>query len=378
MAEKVLVGMSGGVDSAVAACLLKKEGYEVIGIHMRFWSEKPPGGADAETGSLRRENKCCSIESWELAAEIARKIGIPFHVLDLEAEFREKIVDYYLQEQSSSLTPNPCIECNRLIKFGKFLEARENYGAAYVATGHYVRRVERKLGTEIEYRLLTALDPAKDQSYFLYTLNQEKLKHVLFPLGDYTKAEVRKMAGRFGLDFINQKKESQNLCFIPEKTPEAFLKRNLPASLYKPGPICTVEGREVGRHEGLPNYTIGQRRGIKIGGIKGQDSGDADPWYVAGFDSEKNRLIVGREKDLFHRRLPLRKVNFIGESVSGGVEAKIRFRSPSCPANVRLLEGGRAEVEFERGQRAVTPGQSVVFYRGEELLGGGIIEKCDI
>jgi tRNA-specific 2-thiouridylase len=364
--------MSGGVDSSVAACLLKEQGYDVIGIHMRFWSET----VDQNGQPIKKmENKCCSIESWELAAEIAKKIGIPFHILDLEENFKEKIVDYYLEEQQNALTPNPCVECNRHIKFGLFLDALKKFGADYVSTGHYLIRKEVKEGSKIHYRLYSAKDTAKDQSYFLYTLNQEKLKHVLFPIGEYTKPEIRILAEKFGINFINKKKESQNLCFIPEKDPSGFLKRNLPASAIRPGPIVTVEGKVVGEHRGLPLYTIGQRKGIGLGGIAELGGAAGEPWFVVRKDQNNNSLIIGRESDLYNKTLRLKKITFVDREFDGQIEAKIRFRSPAAPAELIIKENNRGEIIFKNAQRAVTPGQSVVFYIDNELLGGAVIEK---
>ncbi len=411
MKKKVLVGMSGGIDSSVTACLLQKQGYEVVGVHMRFWSEK-----DIED-KIRRENRCCSIESWELAAEIAKKIGIEFHVLDVEKEFKETIVDYYLTDIKNGNTPNPCIECNRRIKFGAFLELMERMGADYVATGHYVRRVERQIAedcapadksadgedgntrgkSKTKYELWTAADKAKDQSYFLYTLTQEKLAHTLFPLGEYTKPEVRKMAAEFGIDFINKKKESQDICFIPEETPGPFLQRNLDKSAFEPGPIMSVDGVRLGMHRGLPLYTIGQRKGIGLGGIKGDAEGE--PWYVTGADVANNTLIVGKEKDLYKKSVRLKEVTFIDEPIEGDLEVKIRYRSVACAAKLQLdlensqnsfgvglpgqtgdsfgasLKAQTGILEFANPQRAVTAGQSAVFYRGEQVIGGGVMES---
>ena len=372
MSKKVLVGMSGGVDSSVAACLLKEQGFEVIGVHMRFWSESVgPDGKPVK----KLENKCCSIESWEMAAEIAKKIQIPFHILDLEEDFKEKIVDYYLQEQQNALTPNPCVECNRYIKFGQFLNALKRFDADFVATGHYAIKKEFKTGGETRYRLYCAKDAAKDQSYFLYTLNQEKLKHILFPVGEYTKPEIRVLAEKFGINFINKKKESQNLCFIPEKDPAEFLKRNLPKSAFKPGPIVTVDGKVVGEHRGLPLYTIGQRKGIGLGGTAGLGGSSTEPRYVIRLDQKNNSLIIGGEADLYQKIISLKKITFVDQTADGLVEAKIRFQSPAAPAELKLDGFERGEITFNEAQRAVNPGQSVVFYRGNQLLGGGVIEN---
>lgn len=367
---KVLVGMSGGVDSSVTACLLQEQGYEVIGIHLRFWTD--PTIFSEEEKHKFPQNKCCTLEGLAKTRRVAHKLGIPFYVLNFEDAFKTEVIDYFIEGYESGITPNPCIECNRNIKFGLFLQKMKELGADYIATGHYARVHQKEDGT---YELLKAKDITKDQSYFLYTLTQEKLKHTLFPIGEYTKKEVRELAKKFGINEVNNQKESQNLCFFPEKTHGPFLKRHLNKKSFVPGPIKTVEGDIIGEHKGLPHYTIGQRKGLGIGGIKGYEHLEGQGWYVIRLDKADNALIVGQDKHLFHENLQANNLSFVsGKAPEQNlkIEAKIRARFPQQKGTVSF-NNGEAVVDFERPQRAITPGQSVVFYEGERVLGGGVI-----
>lgn len=323
--KKIIVAMSGGVDSSVAAALLKKQGYDVVGVFMKFWKE--PGAG--------RENLCCSARARLDAKRVAIKLGIPFYVLDAQKEFKKRVVDYFIKEYNRGRTPNPCIECNKWIKF-RFPN---------MATGHYARV---KNG-----RLFVAKDKQKDQSYFLWTLKQNQLKRILFPIGDYTKKEVREMAKKWDLPVFN-KKDSQNICFT---APRRSLKT-------KAGNIITIDGKKVGEHQGLTFYTIGQRKGIKVGGI--------GPFYVVKKDFKNNALIVSNlEKDLLKKEMVVKNVNWIsGKQYSGKCKVKIRSMAPMTAAIIK-----RNKIIFDKEQRAITPGQSAVFYRGNEVLGGGIIKK---
>jgi len=384
--------MSGGVDSSVTACLLKEQGYDVIGIHLRFWVD--PEVPAYEDGTKFPQNKCCTLEGLTRTRQVAAKLGIPFYVLNFEDSFKEKVVDFFVDGYAQGITPNPCIECNRTIKFGLFLQKMKELGADYIATGHYARIQEKKQNGRIKYELLKAKDTAKDQSYFLYTLTQEKLKHILFPIGDFTKPQVREMANKYGIPEMNQQKESQNLCFFPESKHGPFLQRYMKKHAFTHGPIITVSGQKIGEHNGLPNYTIGQRKGLAVGGIKGNQ--DGTPWYVVRIDQANNALIVGQDLDLFSEKLTAHTLNFIDDEFTGiagqdfeksgkfEVAAKIRSRFPEQPAVCAFIDGKAAnanvrgsknilEVKFNRPQRAITPGQSVVFYDGEKVLGGGII-----
>lgn len=338
--------MSGGVDSAVAAALLKKQGFQVLGVFMRFW--KSP-----QKGSMERWNRCCSLEAEQRAREVARVIGIPFYVFNFEKEFKKRIVDRFLAEYRAGLTPNPCVVCNQEIKFGLLLEKSLALGAQHLATGHYVRRQGKKT--------LRGLDPEKDQSYFLWRLNQQQLSRVLFPVGGYKKPHVRALAKKFKLP-VAETPESQEICFVPETVNE-FLKR-----YFKPktGKIVDVSGKVLGQHQGLIFYTIGQRKGIGLA---------QGPYWVKDRDFKKNLLIVTKtQKDLLKKELFFENANWLSSKSPKfplKVTAKIRYRAKLAPAVVYKNQ----RVVFRQPQRAVTPGQSVVFYRGQELLGGGVISR---
>jgi len=363
--RRVIVAISGGVDSSVAAALLKNQGFNVAGVFMKFWS--PMGSA--------KENRCCTLESEKRAKLIAKKLDIPFYVFNFEKEFKRKVVDYFLKEHKTGVTPNPCVVCNKEIKFGLLLEKALKLGTDYVATGHYAttRKVKNKK-EEIIYKLLKGRDKQKDQSYFLWELNQRQLKHVLFPVGGYTKFQVRKLAEEFNLPTAKTK-ESQEVCFINTKIRD-FLGKYLKT---KPGNIVDAKGKILGSHQGLWFYTIGQRKGIGVA--------SKTPYYVLRKDVKSNELVITqKENDLLQKELKLGDINWIsGEApkLPLKVQVKIRYRSQSVPAIVftrRSLGGGGRQkssksyiVRFEKPQRAITPGQSVVFYKNEELLGGGII-----
>ena len=347
--KKVIVAMSGGVDSSVAAAFLKKQGFDVVGIFMRFWAAPD----EKVSGST---NKCCSLEAYNDARRVANKLGIPLYTLNMKVPFKKLVVNYFLKEYQAGRTPNPCIECNRFIKFGELLRKAKAIGADYVATGHYARVRGGKL--------LKGKDSEKDQSYFLYTLTEEKLKHLLFPVGDYIKPRVRQMAKKFGLP-VHAKKDSQEVCFVGASL-KKFLKKYLKV---KVGKIVELEsGKVLGKHDGLPFYTIGQRRGLKLGG---------GPWYVVRVDTKKNILIVSRDqKKLLSKELVVKKINWVsGDAPKLPLRAKvkIRYKHKEAPCMIRKIKNN-FKIIFDKPQRAVTPGQSVVFYRGDEVLGGGIIK----
>jgi len=342
--------MSGGVDSSVAAALLKRAGFDVVGVFLKIH----------ELLSLK--------ESEKRAKKVAKSLRIPLLVLDLKKEFKKKIINCFLEEIRNGNTPNPCIICNKEIKFTKLLEIAKKMKADFVATGHYARK--RELKTENSklktYHLYKGKDKNKDQSYFLWKLNQQQLKSILFPVGNYTKAQIRKMAKKFKLQF-SKTPESQEICFI-EKDINDFLYRYLKS---QPGKIVNERGEMLGKHRGLHFYTIGQRKGIQV--FEG-------PWYVLEKDSKRNFLIVTKnEKDLEKKELIAKDINWTSGNIPKfplKLKTKIRSRSFLVSAKIFKIDDATLKVLFDRPQRAITPGQSVVFYKGEELLGGGIIKSA--
>ena len=353
--ERIAVGMSGGVDSSVAALLLKRQGYDVVGLFMKNWEDDD----DDEYCSTREDLVDC--------ASVAETIGIDLEVVNFSAEYKERVFSTFLSEYSAGRTPNPDVLCNAEIKFKAFLDHAMRLGAARIATGHYARVREG----DGHYRLLKAHDLAKDQSYFLHRLNQGQLSRVLFPLGELRKTEVRRMAKEAGLHNF-AKRDSTGICFIGERPFRAFLNRYLPT---KPGPMRTPEGRTVGEHVGLSFYTIGQRKGVGIGGMKNTRGG---AWYVCGKDLDKNELIVVQGHDhplLLSHRLRAGDLAWVSDVPRNdkAYSAKTRYRQSDADCRVRD-DGKGIEVEFTAPQWAVTPGQSVVVYEGDACLGGGVIQ----
>lgn len=348
--EKVVIAMSGGVDSSVAAALLKDQGYEVIGLFMRFWKDSK--------GKKSVENQCCSFEAFSDAKKVAQKLDIPIYTIDLKIPFKEYVVDYFLKEYASGKTPNPCIECNRFVKFSDFSKYAKAIKAKYIATGHYARKVKYKG----EYKLLKGKDKNKDQSYFLYTLKQKQLESILFPVGGYNKSEIRKIAKKYNLPVFD-KKDSQEVCFVGNNI-ESFLKKWLK---MKEGDIVELETKKVlGKHKGLPLYTIGQRKGLSFGG---------GPYYVVKLDTKKNRLFVTKnEKELLGKELKLKKVNFLAKpKFPLKAVTKIRYGHKGASSTLRK-EKNSYKIVFNKPQRAITPGQSAVFYQNDTVIGGGIIK----
>lgn len=351
---RVVVAMSGGVDSSVAAALLVEQGYEVIGIMMRLWSE-PAEGAMAPA------NRCCTPDQMMDARRVAAHLGIPFYVIDVRDHFRRSIVQFFLDEHAAGRTPNPCIECNRQIRFTYLLDRAMALGADFLATGHYAR-VEHNQGV---YRLLQGIDAGKDQSYVLHMLGQSHLARVLFPIGGYTKSEVRALAGVHGLS-VAGKHDSQDLCFLKDGDYRGFLRRYGDGGA-QPGAIVESDGRVLGQHTGLPDYTIGQRKGLPIS--------SGEPLYVLGKDAANNVLVVGSRAALGRERLMARQVNWIGGAPPGPVAAEVKIRYKAAPARATVVPGphDRAEVLLEEPAYGVTPGQAIVFYDGHVCLGGGLI-----
>ena len=357
MAERVVVAMSGGVDSSVTAALLKKRGYDVIGVTLRLWEE--PSSCQIEN-----EKACCSLSNVDDAKAVASILGIPHYTLDFRQIFQQDVIDYFVQSYAKGQTPNPCIACNRYIKFGLLWEKAAQLGADYLATGHYARvawNEERGL-----YELHRGADHHKDQSYVLYQLTQALLPHVMFPMADLEKSQTRELAREFGLPVFN-KAESQDICFIPDNDYKRFLQERIPKS-FRPGDFVDQAGHVVGRHKGIPCYTIGQRRGLNLGGPGGA-------LYVTSLDIPHNRVVVGPGEALFTKTVAAQDVSWVEwDHCSEPFRAlgKIRYAAKEGPCLVRP-EGNHIFVEFDEPQRAVTPGQALVLYDGDRVLGGGVI-----
>jgi len=349
---RAVVAMSGGVDSSMAAVLLKEAGYGVIGATMQIWPGEAP---DKDIFGA-----CGGLEAIEAAARVAHRLGIPHYVIDLREVFSQKVIADFSREYRLGRTPNPCIRCNKYIKFGALLQKAGEMGADFMATGHYAR-IDHAPGG---YRLLKAIDRSKDQSYFLYTLGQSELKQLLFPLGNHYKTEIKKEAAKLGLP---TRAESQDICFIPDNDLGAFIASHVP---LEPGDIVDTEGNILGKHTGLARFTVGQRQGLGLA--------SNERLYVLRLDAAGNRLIVGSKEQLLGKALLADNLSWVsGEAPPEGakISAKIRYQSPEAAAEL-YFNNGTAEVKFQQPQSAITPGQAVVGHQGEVVLGGGtIIEK---
>lgn len=357
MKKKVVVGMSGGVDSSVSAILLQKQGYEVIGLFMRNWDSLADGELDGPTTST---GQCPQEADYDDAKAVCDKLGIPLYRKDFVKEYWDYVFTYFLDELKNGRTPNPDIMCNKYIKFDMFAKEARKLGADYIATGHYARMNNG--------HLLRGIDSNKDQTYFLSQVSKKQLENVLFPVGDMEKKDVRKIAEEYEL-ITAKKKDSTGICFIGERNFKNFLKNYLP---NQPGDVINIDTNEViGKHIGLMNYTIGQRKGLNIGGTK-------DKMFVVGKDLEKNVLYIclGEDNDyLISTSCLVDNINYLGDEKLENVTAKFRYRQEDIPVHLEWLENGEVLVRYEQGVKSVTPGQACVFYNKEECLGGGIIKE---
>lgn len=347
--------MSGGVDSSVSAALLKEQGYEVIGATMQIWQTQE---------EEERENGCCSLTAVNDARRVADKLGIPYYVLNFRDIFKQKVIDYFIREYQAGRTPNPCIVCNKEVKFEALLDKAISMGIDYIATGHYAQ-VEFKDG---RYFLKKSVSKTKDQTYALYNLTQSQLARTLFPVGSYDKDKVREIAEKYDLG-VAKKPDSQEICFVEDNDYGKFILEHTDSEML-PGDIVDTQGNILGKHNGIFNYTVGQRKGLGIP--------SNTPLYVIEIDIEKNQVIVGDDSETFSDRLVARDLNWIfidKLEKEMKVEAKIRYGAQEAPATIKLLKDGKVEVVFDNPQRAITPGQSVVFYDGEYVVGGGVIEN---
>ena len=353
--EKVLIAMSGGVDSSVAAYLMKKQGCDCVGVTMRLFSNDDIG--------LSREKSCCSLDDVQDARSVAAKLAIPYYVFNFTGDFKSQVIDRFTSAYACGQTPNPCIDCNRYLKFERLYERAQLMGCDAVVTGHYAR-----IGQEGgRWVLKKALDASKDQSYVLYSLTQEQLAHTRLPLGEFAKSDTRRIAEELGF-FNARKPDSQDICFVPDGDYAAFIERTT-GKTYPEGNFVDEQGNVLGCHRGIIHYTIGQRRGLGIAA--------ETPLYVKRIDPERNEVILCRDEALYSRALTAKELNWMAFETppdSFRASAKIRYRHTEQPCTVKALPGGRVAVEFDEPQRAATPGQAVVFYRGDTVLGGGVIE----
>lgn len=367
---KIAVAMSGGVDSSAAAAILKEQGHELVGFSMQLWNQRRGISVDENGDPL--PSRCCSLDDVYDARRVAEELGFPFYVLNLEKEFEHDVVQPFVDSYLNGETPIPCVACNSRLKFASLDRLAASLGCEKVATGHYAR-VDFDKKTD-RYRLLRGRDPQKDQSYFLWELRQDQLSRALFPLGEMSKKDARQ-AARDNRLAIAEKKESQEICFVPDGDYAGFIDRYLDAEdardrLPGPGEIVTSNGNFVGSHGGLHHYTIGQRRGIGIA--------DSQPLYVIGIESAKNRIVVGHQNELMSDEFTAAGVNWIAlddptEPVRA--EVRVRYRHTAAAATITPLSANRVRVRFDEPQRAITPGQATVFYRGDEVVGGGWIVK---
>ena len=358
--KRVVVAMSGGVDSSVAALLLKRQGYEVVGVTMRLWSSE-------QTDAAPLSKRCCSVEDVQDARRVCDAIGARHYFMNFEREFQRHVVDYFVREYDNGRTPHPCLACNDKIKFDFLLRRALFMDADYIATGHYAR--VRREGDRA--RLLKGADGGKDQSYVLFTLRQEELRRLLLPVGEFAKSDIRRIAAEGGLP-VADKPDSQEICFIPDNDYRKFVgDRATP----KPGEFVDSDGKVLGTHPGIHFFTVGQRRGLGLRGNTGA------PMYVTAIDADANRVVLGSDADLMRSELWASRVNYIaGERPRAPIEvgAKIRYKATESAATLTPRGGEWAALRFHEPQRAITPGQAVAFYQGDEIIGGGIIETAGV
>ncbi|MBS5933269.1 MAG: tRNA 2-thiouridine(34) synthase MnmA [Clostridiales bacterium] len=358
MKEKVVVGMSGGVDSSVAAQLLKKAGYDVIGVTMQIWQDEDRFTQETEGG-------CCGLSAVDDARRVAQALEIPYYVMNFKKEFKANVMDYFVNEYLQGRTPNPCIACNRYVKWESLLKRSLDIGADYIATGHYARVLKLENG---RYTLRKSATAAKDQTYALYNLTQYQLSHTLMPVGEFTKDEIRKMALDINLRVAN-KPDSQEICFIPDNDYAKFIEENSGEKIL-PGNFVNSAGEVIGKHKGITHYTVGQRKGLNLS--------LGHPAFVLEIRPETNEVVIGTNDEVFADKLYANNLNFMSiEDLEGSmeVEAKIRYSHKGAKCTIRKVDTDEVECIFEEPQRAITPGQAVVFYKDDYIVGGGTIMR---
>jgi len=356
--SRVIVAMSGGVDSSVAAALLKEQGYDVIGISLKLW--------DYDESERKLSGKtCCSLDDIADAKDVCDTLGIPFYAFNHKPEFQKNVIDRFVDDYRHGRTPNPCVLCNQYIKFDVLLNEAEKLGAQYLATGHYAQVASGEDGI---YRLKKGKDSSKDQSYVLFHLTQDELKRVLFPIGAYTKSEIRDLAKKHGL-ITQNKKESMDICFIPNNDHAAFIKKNYPQLKRLPGNFVDWAGNILGQHQGIDAYTIGQRKGLGIG--------FGEKMYVAQIRSDSNEVVLAPESDLYFKGVIGERFHFITQPKTNQLGVKLRYQKNEIPSEIIEYnkDSGRIELKFSEMARAVTPGQAMVLYQGDEVVGGGWISQ---